>query len=69
MQSLDDKTVVVAGGTGNVAAFVVSALLQRGATVAVPSRSDQLRQRLQPERKNLIKEARPKYPIRIIRLK
>jgi NAD(P)-dependent dehydrogenase (short-subunit alcohol dehydrogenase family) len=41
MPSLDDKTVVVAGGTGNVAAFVVSALLQRGATVAVPSRSEE----------------------------
>lgn len=41
MQSLHDKTVVVAGGTGNVAAFIVSALLERGATVAVPSRSEE----------------------------
>lgn len=41
MQSLNDSTVLVAGGTGNVAAFVVSALLERGATVAVPSRSEQ----------------------------
>jgi NAD(P)-dependent dehydrogenase (short-subunit alcohol dehydrogenase family) len=41
MQSLNDSTVLVAGGTGNVAAFIVSALLERGATVAVPSRSEQ----------------------------
>lgn len=39
MQSLDDHTVVVTGGTGNVGPFVVRALLAQGATVAVPSRS------------------------------
>lgn len=33
--------IVVAGGTGNVGAFVVSELLRRGVTVAVPSRSDE----------------------------
>ena len=39
MPRLNDKAVVVAGGTGNVGAFIVRALLERGATVAVPSRS------------------------------
>ena len=41
MQTLHGKTFVVAGGTGNVGAFIVRALLERGATVAVPSRSVQ----------------------------
>lgn len=41
MQTLNDHTVVVAGGTGNVGSFVVRALLERGATVAVPSRSEE----------------------------
>jgi NAD(P)-dependent dehydrogenase (short-subunit alcohol dehydrogenase family) len=40
MRSLDDRTVVVFGGTGNVGSHVVRALLERGATVVVPSRSD-----------------------------
>jgi NAD(P)-dependent dehydrogenase (short-subunit alcohol dehydrogenase family) len=41
MQSLNDHTVVVAGGTGNVGPFVVRALLERQATVVVPSRSEE----------------------------
>jgi NAD(P)-dependent dehydrogenase (short-subunit alcohol dehydrogenase family) len=41
MSTLENKTVVVAGGTGNVGAFIVKALLEQGATVVVPSRSDQ----------------------------
>jgi len=39
MQSLNDQTVVVAGASGNVGPFVVRALLERGASVAAPSRS------------------------------
>lgn len=39
MKSLANKTVVVAGGTGNVGSFLVKELLKTGATVAVPSRS------------------------------
>ncbi len=38
MQSLNDHTVVVVGGTGNVGPFVVRALLKREVTVVVPSR-------------------------------
>ena len=38
-QSLADCTTLVAGGTGNVGRHVVRALLERGATVVVPSRS------------------------------
>lgn len=34
-----NQTIVVAGGTGNVGGFIVRTLLERGATVAVPSRS------------------------------
>jgi NAD(P)-dependent dehydrogenase (short-subunit alcohol dehydrogenase family) len=41
VQTLQNKTVVVAGGTGNVGSFVVKALLERGASVVVPSRSEQ----------------------------
>jgi NAD(P)-dependent dehydrogenase (short-subunit alcohol dehydrogenase family) len=41
MNSLTDRTVVVAGATGNVGPFVVRALLQREATVVAPSRSEQ----------------------------
>jgi len=41
MRSLTGHTVVVAGATGNVGPFLVRALLDRGATVAVPSRSEQ----------------------------
>lgn len=41
MNTLTDHTVVIAGGTGNVGSFVVRALLERGATVAVPSRSEE----------------------------
>jgi NAD(P)-dependent dehydrogenase (short-subunit alcohol dehydrogenase family) len=41
MPSLKDQTVVVAGATGNVAPFVVRALLERGASVAAPSRSEE----------------------------
>jgi NAD(P)-dependent dehydrogenase (short-subunit alcohol dehydrogenase family) len=39
MQPLNDQTVVVAGASGNIGPFVVRALLERGARVAVPSRS------------------------------
>lgn len=39
MPVLEGKAVVVVGGTGNVASFVVDAALQQGATVAVPSRA------------------------------
>lgn len=41
MNTLENKTVVVAGGTGNVGSFIVKDLLQRGASVAVPSRSEE----------------------------
>jgi NAD(P)-dependent dehydrogenase (short-subunit alcohol dehydrogenase family) len=41
MKSLTDQTVVVAGATGNVGPFVVRALLERGASVAAPSRSEE----------------------------
>ncbi|MCW9705505.1 SDR family NAD(P)-dependent oxidoreductase [Fodinibius salsisoli] len=45
MESLKDKIVVVAGGTGNVGSFIVKELLKRQATVVVPSRSkDSLQQ-------------------------
>jgi NAD(P)-dependent dehydrogenase (short-subunit alcohol dehydrogenase family) len=39
MALLGDKFVVVVGGTGNVGSFVVKSLLDAGARVAVPSRS------------------------------
>jgi hypothetical protein len=39
MPPLNDQTIVVAGATGNVGPFVVRALLERGASVAAPSRS------------------------------
>lgn len=52
MHSLADRTIVVAGGTGNVGTFVVEALLARDATVVVPSRSEEklegLRAHLRP---------------------
>ena len=38
---LPTHPIVVAGGTGNVGSFVVRALLERDATVVVPSRSDE----------------------------
>jgi NAD(P)-dependent dehydrogenase (short-subunit alcohol dehydrogenase family) len=41
MRSLNNQTVVVAGATGNVGSFVVRALLERGASVAVSSRSEE----------------------------
>ena len=41
MQSLRGRTVVVAGATGDIGPFVVRALLERGATVAAPSRSEE----------------------------
>ena len=41
MQSFNGQTVVVAGATGNVGPFVVRALLERGASVAAPSRSEE----------------------------
>jgi NAD(P)-dependent dehydrogenase (short-subunit alcohol dehydrogenase family) len=41
MKSLNDQTVVVAGSTGNVGPFIVRALLERGASVAAPSRSEE----------------------------
>lgn len=46
MKARKDQTVVVAGGTGNVGGFIVRALLRQGATVAVPSRSEQKIQEL-----------------------
>lgn len=53
MPALTNKTVVVTGGTGNVGSFIVPALLERGATVAVPSRSEknlqELRAHLAPQ--------------------
>ncbi|MEX0928446.1 MAG: SDR family NAD(P)-dependent oxidoreductase [Balneolales bacterium] len=36
-----NKVIVVAGGTGNVGTFLVASLLGSGATVVVPSRSEQ----------------------------
>jgi NAD(P)-dependent dehydrogenase (short-subunit alcohol dehydrogenase family) len=51
MQSLGDRTAVVAGATGNVGPFIVRALLEREASVAVPSRSaeklDELREHIE----------------------
>jgi len=41
MPSLNDQTVVVAGASGNIGPFVVRALLERGAVVAAPSRSEE----------------------------
>lgn len=38
---LSDRTAVVAGGTGSVGQVVVEAFLEAGATVVVPSRSEQ----------------------------
>lgn len=40
MKLLNGKTIVVAGGTGNVGSFIVRGLLNAGARVAVTSRSD-----------------------------
>lgn len=41
MKTLKHKTIVVAGGTGNVGFFITKDLLHRGATVVVPSRSEE----------------------------
>lgn len=41
MKTLTGKNVVVAGGTGNVGSFLVKELLERGANVVVPSRSEE----------------------------
>jgi NAD(P)-dependent dehydrogenase (short-subunit alcohol dehydrogenase family) len=49
MHTLTDKTLIVAGATGNVGPFVVRALLERGATVGVPSRSPAKLEELRPE--------------------
>jgi NAD(P)-dependent dehydrogenase (short-subunit alcohol dehydrogenase family) len=40
MNSNGDRTIYVAGATGNIGPFIVQALLERGATVAVSSRSE-----------------------------
>lgn len=47
MKSLKNKTVIVAGGTGNVGSFLVKDLLKRGAAVVVPSRSKEKIQELE----------------------
>lgn len=47
MKSLKNKTVIVAGGTGNVGSFLVKDLLKRNATVVVPSRSKKKIQELE----------------------
>lgn len=41
MKSLEQKIIVVAGGTGNVGSFIVRRLLASGARVVVPSRSEE----------------------------
>ncbi len=41
MKTITENNVVVAGGTGNVGSFLVRALLERGANVVVPSRSEE----------------------------
>lgn len=41
MISLQNKTIVVAGGTGNVGSFIARELLRSGAQVVVPSRSEE----------------------------
>lgn len=46
MDSLNERIVVVAGGTGNVGSFIVKELLKRQATVVVPSRSEKSLQQL-----------------------
>lgn len=40
MKTLNNKTIVVTGGTGNVGSFIVKELLKREAKVVVPSRSE-----------------------------
>ncbi|HEX6177777.1 MAG TPA: SDR family NAD(P)-dependent oxidoreductase, partial [Thermoanaerobaculia bacterium] len=49
---MNGRRVVVAGGTGNVGTFIVKALLEHGAAVTVPSRSERslaaFRAHLQP---------------------
>jgi NAD(P)-dependent dehydrogenase (short-subunit alcohol dehydrogenase family) len=40
MKMLNNKTIAVAGGTGNVGSFIVKELLKREAKVVVPSRSE-----------------------------
>lgn len=46
---LNGRKVLVAGGTGNVGRVIVAALLDAGATVAVPSRSSKKLDRLRAE--------------------
>ncbi|MEX0780988.1 MAG: SDR family oxidoreductase, partial [Balneolales bacterium] len=41
IKSAENKIIVVAGGTGNVGSYLVAGLLKNGATVVVPSRSEQ----------------------------
>lgn len=40
MEQLHEKTVIVAGGTGNIGSHIVERLLDHGAVVVVPSRSE-----------------------------
>lgn len=40
MSNLEGKIILVAGGTGVVGSGIVNALLERGATVVVPSRCE-----------------------------
>jgi NAD(P)-dependent dehydrogenase (short-subunit alcohol dehydrogenase family) len=55
---LDGRSVLVAGGTGNVGRHIVDALLRRGATVVVPSRTpaklDALRRAVGPAGERLV---------------
>lgn len=59
MRSLQGRTIVVAGGTGNVGTFIVRELLERGATVAVPSRSGQKLERWRASLPDIIGEPHP----------
>jgi NAD(P)-dependent dehydrogenase (short-subunit alcohol dehydrogenase family) len=58
MRALNEQTVVVAGATGNVGAFVVRSLLEREASVVVSSRSADKLERLREHLSRNVDEAR-----------
>jgi NAD(P)-dependent dehydrogenase (short-subunit alcohol dehydrogenase family) len=58
MKLLNDQTVVVAGATGNVGPFLVRALLERGASVAAPSRSEEKLRGLREHLRQHVDESR-----------
>lgn len=56
MGKLDGKTALIAGGTGGVGEGIVQAFLNEGATVIVPSRSDDRLQQLRDQLQGSAKE-------------